>query len=340
VCVFIAVFLLGCTDAGKSQSNFTALHQPKNVIIMIADGAGFNHFKAADYYQCGQIPCQPYEKFPVCLAMSTYPYAGGYDANVAWRSFDYVDKGATDSAAAATAMATGIKTYNAGLGVDVNKNPVLNLVERAEQLGKATGVITSVPFSHATPAGFCIHNSDRNNYTQIAADMVNKSAADIIMGCGHPLYNPDGKPRTTPSYKYIDSAVWAGLKNGSVGGDADGDGVPDHWILVQTRAEFKNLATGPTPKRVFGLPQVYETLQEKRSGDASAAPYQVPLTRTVPTLEEMTEAALNVLDDDSNGLFLMIEGGAVDWAAHSNESGRLVEEMNDFRPKRHRRSLE
>jgi alkaline phosphatase len=305
-------------------------HSPKNVIIMIADGGGFNHFKAADYYQCSRTPCQPFEDFPVRLSVSTYPSGGEYNAKVAWCSFDYVENGATDSAAAATAMATGVKTYNAGIGVDVNGSPVLNLLERAEQLGKVTGVVTSVPFSHATPAGFVVHNGDRNNYTQIAADMVNKSAADVIMGCGHPIYNHDGKPGTTPSYKYIDSAVWAGLKNGSVGGDADGDGLPDPWTLVQTRAEFQVLATGPTPKRVFGLTQVYETLQEKRSGDASPAPYQMPLIQTVPTLEEMTKAALNVLDDDSNGLFLMIEGGAVDWASHSNESGRLIEEMNDF----------
>ena len=334
-------------------------HLPKNVIIMIADGGGFNHFKAADYYQCGQIPCQPYEDspadlpalalpwrgagvaqekseapakagFPVCLAMSTYPYGGEYNAKVAWCSFEYVENGWTDSAAAATAMATGFKTYNEGIGVDVNGAPVLNLLERAEQLGKATGVITSVPFSHATPAGFVVHNVSRDNYAQIAADMVNKSAADVVMGCGHPFYNADGKPRVTPKYEYVSSSTWSALASGSAGGDANGDGIADSWTLVQTRAQFQALASGPAPKRVFGVPQVYKTLQEERSGNTLAAPYEVPLTQTVPTLEEMTRAALNVLDDDSNGLFLMIEGGAVDWAAHYNQSGRLIEEMNDF----------
>jgi alkaline phosphatase len=206
----------------------------------------------------------------------------------------------------------------------------LNLSERAKQLGKAVGVITTVFFDDATPAGFVVHNGARSNLTQIADDMVNRSAADVIMGCGHPAYDAEGKSQNNSNYKYIDSATWAGLKNQTAGADADGDGVPDHWTLVQTRAEFQNLTKGPAPKRVFGLAQVYETLQEKRSGDASAAPYQVPLTQTVPSLEEMTEAALNVLDEDPNGLFLMIEGGAVDWASHSNESGRLIEEMNDF----------
>jgi alkaline phosphatase len=203
-------------------------------------------------------------------------------------------------------------------------------LERAEQLGKATGVVTSVPFSHATPAGFVIHNGDRNNYTQIAADMIEESAADVIMGCGHPLYDTDGKLTGTSHYNYIGADVWARLKAGTAGGDADGDGIPDRWKLVQTRSEFQALATGPTPKRVFGVTQVFETLQERRSGDVYAEPYKVPFTQTVPTLEEMTRAALNVLDEDPNGFFVMIEGGAVDWAAHANYSGRLIEEMNDF----------
>ncbi|MBN2019344.1 MAG: alkaline phosphatase [Sedimentisphaerales bacterium] len=302
---------------------------PKNVIIFIADGAGFNHFKAADFYQCGNSPCQEYADFPVRLAMSTYQQGGDYNPNAAWAKFNYVKHGYTDSAAAATAMATGVKTYNYALGVDVNRNPVTNLVERAEQLGKSTGVITSVPFSHATPAGFVAHNTSRNNYTQIADDMVNKSAADVIMGCGHPLYDNDGKQHMSTRYKYLDSSNWVNLLNGSAGADADGDGSPDPWTLIQARAQFQALAKGPAPKRLFGLARVFETLQEKRSPDART-PYESPFIQTVPTLEEMTLAALNVLDDNPAGFFLMIEGGAVDWAAHNNHSARVIEEMNDF----------
>jgi alkaline phosphatase len=76
--------------------------------------------------------------------------------------------------------------------------------------------------------------------------------------------------------------------------------------------------SGPHPTRVIGVPRVWETLQQARSGDAFAAPYAVPFIQSVPTLVEMTNAALNVLDDDPDGFFLMVEGGAVDWAAHSN----------------------
>jgi alkaline phosphatase len=347
--IFTLIFVLalslsngvGCAGGRPHSHNRDTLkHSPKNVIIFIADGAGFNHFKSADFYQCNQTPCRPCEclpaeasakaGFPVRLAMSTYPAGGQYDANAAWADFNYVDNGATDSAAAATAMATGVKTYNQAIGVDANGSPLLNLLQRAEQLGKATGVVTSVPFSHATPAGFVAHNASRDNYTQIAADMIEQSAADVIMGCGHPAYDADCKPREPYNYKYISAADWAGLVNGTSGADADADGIPDRWKLVQTRSEFQALAKGKTPKRVFAIAQVFETLQENRSGNAFAAPYQVPLTQTVPTLEEMTKAALNVLDDDPNGFFVMIEGGAVDWAAHDSHSGRFVEEMMDF----------
>jgi alkaline phosphatase len=330
--IFTIVFAGGCvrSDELHQISDVGHSYPPKNVIIFIADGAGFNHFGAADYYQCNKVPCQPYESFSVCLAMSTYPVGGSYDANAVWHSFDYVKHNPTDSAAAATAMATGVKSYNAAIGVDIRHKPVMNLLERAEQMGKSTGVVTSVPFSHATPAGFAVHNGSRNNYTQIADDMLNKSAAEVVMGCGSPLYNEDGKPKFMPDYKYISSKDWSALSAGLSGGDADGDNLPDHWTLVQTRAQFQALASGPTPKRVCGIPQVFDTLQQKRSGNTKSLPYEVALTQTVPTLGEMTLAALNVLDNNPNGLFVMIEGGAVDWAAHDNHSGRLVEEMNDF----------
>jgi alkaline phosphatase len=206
----------------------------------------------------------------------------------------------------------------------------LNLVERAEQLGKSTGVVTSVPFSHATPAGFVVHITQRDAYQAIASQMVNRSPVDVVMGCGNPDFQSNGRPAANSGYKYIDASAWAALKAGSAGGDADGDGIPDHWKLVQTRAEFQSLAKGKTPKRVFGVARTLETLQQSRSGDVLALPYVVPFNENVPTLEEMTSAALNVLDNDPNGFFIMIEGGAIDWAAHYNQSGRLIEEMNDF----------
>ena len=158
------------------------------------------------------------------------------------------------------------------------------------------------------------------------------SAADVVMGAGHPWYDANGVLKATPNtFDYVGGqATWDALVAGTAGGDADGDGDADPWTLIQTRAEFQSLMSGPTPDRVLGTAQVYQTLQQGRSGDGFADPYVVPQIESVPTLTEMTLAALNVLDNDPDGLYLMVEGGAVDWAAHANQSGRMIEEALEF----------
>ena len=193
---------------------------PRNIIVMIADGCGFYHLQAADLYAHGTPDSPLYAAFPVRLAMSTYAAGGGYDAARAAEQFDYVASGATDSAAAATAMACGVKTYGGAIGVDADRRPVMNVIERAEALGRATGVVTSVQISHATPAGFVAHNESRSNYAEIAAEMINESALEVIMGAGHPEYDNNGRPREGEAdYRYVGGeATWAALRAGTAGG--------------------------------------------------------------------------------------------------------------------------
>ncbi|MFA5423031.1 MAG: alkaline phosphatase [Phycisphaerae bacterium] len=318
--------------AGFFITSAAAADAPKNIIIMIGDGSGFNHIAAASIYQSGQPVSPPYTDFTLGIAMSTFPAKGSYSPQLAWASFGYVKQGYTDSAAAATAMSTGIKTKNGYLGVDPNKAPVKNITERCEQLGKSTGVVTTVPISHSTPAGFVAHNKSRNSYEQIAKQMLLESAVDCVMGACNPLYNSDGKLIAEPNdFNYVGGqSTWDLIVAGTAGADADADGTPDPWTLVQTRDEFIALADGNTPKRVLGLAQISPTLQQGRSGNVLAEPYGVPLIDSVPTLAEMSKAALNILDDDPDGFFLMIEGGAVDWASHKNQPGRMLEEQIDF----------
>jgi alkaline phosphatase len=231
-------------------------------------------------------------------------------------------------------MACGVKTYNAAIGVDVHRRVVPNVWERAESLGRSTGVVTSVPWSHATPAGFVAHCLSRGSYERIAMDMLLRSRADVVMGCGHPGFDNSGKSVAGPdatAYRYVGGrALWEAVAAGTAGGDADGDGVADAWKLIGTKAEFLALATGETPRRVLGVAEAHDTLQQGRAGDGNAEPFAVPMNPNVPTLAEMALAALNVLDEDPDGFCLMIEGGAVDWAGHSNQSGRVIEEEIDF----------
>ncbi len=305
---------------------------PKNIIVLISDGCGFNQVEATSFYEHGKTGMQVYEQFPVTLACTTYPaHSVGYNPDSVWASFDYVRIKPTDSAASGTAIATGVKTYNGALGVDTLKKPVENIVERMENEGKSSGVVSSVFFSHATPAAFLAHNESRSNYAAIAESMVLDSRAEVIMGCGHPWYGDSGEMISDTTWKFVGGPdLWQAMNEGGVGGDADGDGHDDPWKLIMDRSEFQALAEGNTPERIIGVAKVAATLQQKRKGDVNAEPYAVPFNENVPTLAEMTRGALNVLDNNRRGFFLMIEGGAVDWSGHANQSGRLIEEQAGF----------
>ncbi len=317
------LLLFGCRKGEDS---------PRNIILMIADGCGYSCVEAASLYQFGESDAQVYQKFPVQAAVSTFSLdTEGYDPRKAWSDFDYVTRDPTDSASAATAFATGYKTRNRFVGVNAYRIRLKTVCEQAKKKGKAAGTVTSVPFSHATPAGFWAHHPRRNDYHRIGDQLLFESRADVIMGCGHPDFDDEGNRLVEPNYRYISGEEnWRRLRNPHLG-ISPGDEVSSQpWFLVDERADFQALAEGPVPPRIFGLAPAHSTLQQNRGGDGFAAPFVVPANENLPTLVEMTRAALNVLDDDPQGFFLMVEGGAVDWAAEDNQSGRLIEEMVDF----------
>ncbi len=314
-------------NSGKLTGNGKGV---KNVIVMISDGWGYNQILATDYFTDGQANTQVYENFPTQVSMSTFSQ-GSYDPATIWNDFNNLKIDPTDSAAAGTAMSTGEKTYDSAIGVDLGEQDMTHISEKFESLGRSTGVVSTVEFSHATPASFIAHDSSRNNYAAIANDMIYQSSADVIIGCGNPDYDNDGN-ESNKSTKYVGGdATWADLSDGMViGNDANGDGSADEWKVIQSKLEFESLTTGATPDRLIGIPEVYQTLQQSRSGDSKAAAYEVALNDNLPDLATMSKVALNVLDNNEDGFFLMIEGGAVDWAGHGNQSGRLIEEQEDF----------
>jgi len=313
---------------------------PKNIILMVGDGMGFHQMEAASLYAYGEPKGQPYWDYQV-LATTTFSADGkGYDPQKAADDFKYVLKDATDSAAGATTLSSGEKTSNKAIGVDVEGNPLRHLYEDAEAMGKATGILSTVYISHATPAAFTTHHNTRNDVDVLAEDMIRNSSVDVLMGTGHPWFNDNGDPvggagddpfKTSGDYKRIGGEqVWRDVKAGTVGADADGDGQADPWTLVDTLAGFEALTSGETPKRVLGIAPVGATLQGNRDGDKEAAPSVVPATPTVPSLATMVTGALNILSKDEDGFFMMAEGGAIDWGGHANVIGRMIEEQRDF----------
>jgi alkaline phosphatase len=319
---FAFVFFHSC---GKTS-------RPLNIILMISDGCGYNCFELATLYQYGKTGTQVYESFPVHFPVSTFSASSTpYDPQKAWASFDFVLSDPTDSAAAATAFATGVKTNDNTVCLDPDGKMLKSVVELAEERGKKTGVVTSVNFGHATPACFLTHAEDRYEYEEIARQIIFESTADVIMGCGHPYYDRSGLPAEEPNFRYVgDQETWEALLRGDILTDADLDGESDPWTVIETAEGFRSLMEGPTPSRVFGIVPIQRTLQQERDGDGQADPFEVPMVQTVPTLSEMVRGALNVLDDDPDGFFLMIEGGAIDWACEDNQKGRLIEEQISF----------
>lgn len=313
---------------------------PKNVIIMVGDGMGFAQVEAASLYHHGKPDGQPYWAFQP-LAVTTYSVGASYDPEKAKADFDYVRKDATDSAAAATTLSSGVKTENKRIGTGPDGEELRHLYQDAKAMGKAAGVMSTVYLSHATPAAFTTHAKSRNDVEGLAQMMIGESALDLLIGAGHPWYNDsheqigglgDDPYKTDGSYDRIGGEdLWRAIKEGKAGGDADGDGKADPWTLVDDLAGFEALAKdGKNAGRILGVLPVAATLQANRDGDKNAGPYEVPKTPGLPDMPLLMQGALNVLSQDPDGFFLMAEGGAIDWAGHANAMGRLIEEQRDF----------
>ena len=138
----------------------------KNAIIMIGDGMGFNHVEAAKNSDMGVFFAEQFPNKGKARTRSQTVINGNAE-------------GYTDSAAAATALATGYKTLNGRVGVDKNGATLKNIRELADEKGAMTAVVTTDVIGGATPGGFLAHNSQRkvNNVTN--PDIINQIDALI-----------------------------------------------------------------------------------------------------------------------------------------------------------------
>jgi alkaline phosphatase len=168
----------------KSESD-----KAKNVIILIGDGTGQNILQLSQWYYDGAD--NPYTVY-------TMPYTGmskTYSASA----------GVTDSAAAGTAMSSGIKTTNSYLGMDTSGVSVKNIMEYARENNMATGILTTTDLTDATPAAFSAHVTARSLRDEIAAQQA-ECGIDIFMGGGRTRYGDYVDAMKSDGYKYITSA--------------------------------------------------------------------------------------------------------------------------------------
>ena len=139
----------------------------RNIILFIGDGMGETHRTAATWISQGQEGS---------LVMDELEHSGWSMTRNAW---DQV----TDSAAGATALATGVKTANSRIGVDAGGESLVTILERAKSLGMATGLITTVAITHATPAAFVAHTQNGDDEIEIAAQIID-AGVNVLMGGG------------------------------------------------------------------------------------------------------------------------------------------------------------
>lgn len=293
--LFLASALtLSTVSIATPQVQAEEVKKPTNVIMLVMDGSSNNAITLSRWYKGESLAMDEI----LTGAMRTYS----------------AESAITDSAPAATALATGHKSNDKFIGVlpsvvnspgleQVAKEdafrPVANVLEGAKQQGKATGLISTSEIQHATPAGFSAHVNNRSQYGDIAEQQVYQNI-DVVLGGGLESLSPG----TTKNARKDGEDLLNVLKE-------------KNYTLVKTREELLNSQAS----KIWG------------SFAPSALAYDFDRAKTrasEPTLAEMTEKAINTLKKDEDGFFLFVEGSKVDWAAHANDTIGIISDILSF----------
>jgi len=305
----------------------------KNVILFVGDGMGVSTVTAARIRE-GQLAGKLGEEH--VLSFGAFPFAG------LAKTYN-VDAQTPDSAGTMTAMMSGVKTDVGTIGVDedisrgdcatVAGNELVSALELAEIAGKSTGVISTARITHATPAATYAKSADRNweDVSDMPAEAVDGGCEDIAsqlvnfesnLEARYPGLDVDGievvmgggRRHFLPKDEAFNSADAAS----SVEGDrSDGRDLTAEWqasypqgAYIIDQAGFDALDTDNTPQ-VFGLFNESHMLYEADRGNDIAGE---------PSVAEMTVKAIEVLDNNDEGFFLMVESGRIDHAHHAGSA--------------------
>lgn len=300
----------------------------KNVIYLLGDGMGRTHVTAARERFYGAEGKLVMETLPAQGYVSTYAVEknSGQPGQT-----DFHPNPVTDSASAATAWASGVKTYNAALGVDAKGTVVPTVMEMAKQAGYRTGNVSTAEITDATPAGQMSHALARGcqgpvysaaacqdtaitgsalatsdvRVTPIADQIARNGTADIILGGGLARFDAaDETALKEQGYSFLGSASSQ---------------------IPATRTDLN----GATGDKVFGLFNKGNLTIEKAKQDNPAA-----AQAQEPSLPEMTKKAIELLDNKKsskgNGFYLQIEGALIDKRSHANDAAQTLEEIKAF----------
>jgi alkaline phosphatase len=272
----------------------------RNVILLLGDGLG--------------EPQREFLRMAVAgpsgrLAMDRLDVAGSVDTSPA------ADDQVTDSAAAATAFATGVRTTNGAVGVDVDGEPLTTALELARDAGKATGLVTTAQVTDASPAAFAAHVTDRDLQSEIAEQYLEDARVDVILGGGKDHWLPEGSQSGAEEDEQDDEP--ADEPADEADGRSHGDLIARATQLGYTHVSDAAGLAAADSERLLGLFADQEMFEKGGEGEGRYAP-------AVP-LPDMTRAALDALDRREAGFFLLVEEEGIDEMAHHNNASLVLE---------------
>ena len=261
----------------------------KNIIFMVSDGMSTGTLNMADLYLNrkygkGSNWLQLYKDQKVSRALMDTSSASSI---------------VTDSSAGSSSWGGGHKVKNGVLNMGPNGVKYMPIWQKFKKEGKMAGCVTTVPITHATPAGFCVNNDSRNAQEDIAVDYLNLGF-DIMMGGGNKYFSAETREDKKDMYAEYRAKGWQ---------------------IARNRTEMMAATNDKPVLGVFaedGLPYTID-----RNNDAT-------LSENTPTLAEMAQKAIDRMKGNKNGFVLQIEGGKVDWGAHANDVASLLYDQAAF----------
>ena len=297
--------LLAVVVSGAAQPEATTAQPAANTILLIGDGMGPEVIELAKDY------ASVIEKRQLWIEKVIS------EGNLALVHTPPLGKLVTDSAAAATALATGQKTVNEAVSVTPQGKALPTILEMARNRLRSTGIVTTTRLTHATPACFAAHGVDRDSESNLAEQML-EAGVDVMMGGGMQYWIPGGE--VPPETVRLSAAAGAGAKSEREDNiNLLGRAAEAGYKLVSNQNELLGAGKADRLLGLFAASHLPYAL-DRRLDDAA----------NVPSLAEMTEKAIEILSKNKGGFFLMVEGGRIDHAAHNNDAAAMIADMIDF----------
>ncbi len=205
----------------------------------------------------------------------------------------------TDSSAGSSAWGGGFRVKNGSLNVGANGEKYLPILQKFKKAGKMVGCVTTVPITHATPAGFCVNSESRSSQSAIAEDYL-ELGFDVMMGGGEQYFSSEKRKDKRD--------LFSDFRNKG-------------WQVVRSRPEMLSASADKPILGVFGedaLPYRIDRVNDK------------DLQISKPTLAEMTVKAIDRMKSHPKGFVMQVESGKVDWAAHANDIAGLIHDQIEF----------